>query len=122
MYLSMALGTALVEHSGRTGVQGAGGDSRGTFASCYGRGEPFGTVSRKSKPVLVAVDDDRDDLEKVTRELNKRYGEDYRIVCETSAERVLERIGELKAAGEDVALVLADHRSPTIRTATKPGR
>ncbi len=90
----------LIVHSGRAGVREAEGGSREALASC----EP--------KPVLVAVDDDRDDLEKVTRELTKRYGEDYGIVCEVSAERGLERLRELKAAGEDVALVLADQWLP----------
>ena len=102
----------LVEYSGPTGIKGASGDSRETLASCFGRGDPVWSASYKSKPVLVAVDDDRDDLEKISRELTKRYGEDYRIVCEASAERGLERLRELKAAGEDVALVLADQWLP----------
>ena len=98
----------LVEHSERTGIRGAEDDLREAFASWYGRGDPVWTASCKSKPVLVAVDGDHDDLEKISRELIKRYGEDYRIVCEASAQRGLESLRELKAAGEDVALVLAD--------------
>jgi thioredoxin reductase (NADPH) len=96
----------LVEHSGR--IRGAEGDPREAFASYYGSGDPVWTASCKSKPVLVAVEDDHDDLEKISRELIKRYGEDYGIVCEASAERGLESLRELEAAGEDVALVLAD--------------
>jgi thioredoxin reductase (NADPH) len=96
----------LVEHSGR--IQGAEGDPREAFASCYGSGDPVWIASYKSKPVLVAVEDDHDDLGKISRELIKRYGEDYGIVCEASAEAGLESLRELKAAGEDVALVLAD--------------
>ena len=98
----------LVEHSGRTGIRGAEGDPREAFASCYASGDPVWTAARKSKPVLVAVDDDHDDLGRISRELIKRYGEDYSIVCEASAEGGLESLRELKAAGEDVALVLAD--------------
>jgi thioredoxin reductase (NADPH) len=102
----------LLEHPGHTGIQGAEGHSRETFASYYGRGEPIWTATCESRPVLVAVDDDRDDLEEIARELIKRYGEDYRIVCEVSAERGLERLRELEAAGEEVALVLADQWMP----------
>jgi hypothetical protein len=97
----------LVEHSGR--IRGAEGDPREAFASYYGSGDPVWTASCESKPVLVAVEDDHDALEKISRELIKSYGEDYGIVvCEASAERGLESPRELEAAGEDVALVLAD--------------
>ena len=92
----------LVEQPGRTG-------DRETVDS---RGISTGSASRASRPALVVVDDDRDDLERVTGELIKRYGEDYRIVSEVSAERGLERLRELEAAGEDVALVLADQWMP----------
>ncbi len=102
----------LVEHSGLSGIRGAETDPGEALASCYGSGEPVWAAACKTKPVLVAVEDDDDDLERISRELLKRYGEDYRIVCETSAERGLERLRELKAAGEDVVLVLADQWLP----------
>jgi thioredoxin reductase (NADPH) len=102
----------LVEHSGLSGIRGAETDPHEALASRYGSGEPVWAAACKTKPVLVAVEDDDDDLERISRELLKRYGEDYRIVCETSAERGLERLRELKAAGEDVVLVLADQWLP----------
>jgi response regulator RpfG family c-di-GMP phosphodiesterase len=92
----------LVEQPGRTG-------DRETVDS---RGVATGSASRTSRPALVVVDDDRDDLERVTGGLIKRHGEDYRIVCEVSAERGLKRLRELEASGEDVALVLADQWMP----------
>jgi thioredoxin reductase len=60
-----------------------------------------------SLPVLVAVDDDPDLLRDVERELLNRYVPDYRVCCLSSADEALERLEELSATGEDVALVLA---------------
>jgi hypothetical protein len=37
------------------------------------------------RAVLLAVDDDPEDLERVERERGKRYGTDYRVACESSA-------------------------------------
>jgi thioredoxin reductase (NADPH) len=59
-----------------------------------------------SRPVILAVDQDPDALERVERELRGRYQADYRVACVSSAEDALERLRGL-GAGEDVALVLA---------------
>jgi thioredoxin reductase (NADPH) len=59
-----------------------------------------------SRPVILAVDQDPDALERVERELRGRYEADYRLACVSSAEDALERLRGL-GAGEDVALVLA---------------
>jgi thioredoxin reductase (NADPH) len=67
-----------------------------------------GPEARASRPVLLAVDDDVADLREISRELHKRYGEDYRVVCERAPEAALERLQDLEEAGEEVALVLAD--------------
>ena len=64
------------------------------------------------RPVIFAVDDNSEDLERVKRELRKRYEADYRVVCERSAETGLETLRELKVAGEDVAVVVAAHQMP----------
>jgi thioredoxin reductase (NADPH) len=60
------------------------------------------------RPVLLVVEDNPDDPEMIARELRKRYGEDYRIACEGSTEAGLWRLRECEAAGDEVALVLAD--------------
>ncbi len=60
-------------------------------------------------PVIVAVDDDHDALRRVDDELNRRYGDDYRIVCTRSAEAAVEELENLADAGREVAVVLADH-------------
>lgn len=58
-------------------------------------------------PVLVAVDEDRESLGELERELGDRYSRDYRILCTHSATEALETLESLAAAGEEVALVLA---------------
>jgi thioredoxin reductase (NADPH) len=60
------------------------------------------------KPVLLAVDDDPKDLKAIARELHKRYGADYRVACQASAEAALTTLQDLKAAGEEVAVVLSE--------------
>ena len=61
-----------------------------------------------SKPVLIAVDDDPAALARIRGELDRRYGQDYRVVCGNSPETAISRLEEMRAAGESVALVLAD--------------
>ena len=65
-----------------------------------------------AKPVLVLVDDEDTSLQALTRELESRYGAHYQVVSSSSAEMALARLAELKAAGADVPLVLADQRLP----------
>ena len=66
-----------------------------------------------AKPaVLLAVDDHPEALDKIGHELRKRYDADYRIACESSVEAATRRLEKLKAAGEEVALVLADQWMP----------
>ena len=65
-----------------------------------------------AKPVLVVVDDEDTSLQALARELESRYGAHYQVVSGSSAEVALARLAELKAAGADVPLVLADQRLP----------
>lgn len=58
-------------------------------------------------PLLVAVDDDPNQLRDVERELHKGYEPDYRVCCLSSTDEALATLDELAAAGEQVALVLA---------------
>ena len=69
-------------------------------------------MSAKTKPILLAVDDDTDALAIVKLELSKRYGDDYRILCESSVEAGIKALEEFRAAHEDVAVVLADQWMP----------
>jgi ActR/RegA family two-component response regulator len=63
-----------------------------------------------AKPVLVVVADEDTSLQALTRELESRYGAHYQVVSGSSAEVALARLAELKAAGADVPLVLAEQQ------------
>jgi thioredoxin reductase (NADPH) len=60
-----------------------------------------------SKPVILALDDDRGALQGVERELVGRYANDYRVMCADSRDEALAILGRLRRAGDEVALVLA---------------
>lgn len=63
-------------------------------------------------PVLLAVDDDAEALSRIERELTTRYGADYRIRCERSADDGLAAVERMRAQGDALALVLADQWMP----------
>jgi thioredoxin reductase (NADPH) len=63
-------------------------------------------------PILFVVDDDSESLERIESELVRRYGADYRIVCERSASAALDRLKEMREAGEEVAVLLCDQWMP----------
>ncbi len=63
---------------------------------------------RDAPPVLLAVDDDPKALKRIAGELTRRYAADYRIHCEPSYEAAEARLREMREAGDEVALVLAD--------------
>ena len=65
-------------------------------------------MEASSQPVLMAVDDDAEALDRIRGALNRRYGSDYRIVCGSSTEAAIERLEEMRAADDRVSLVLAD--------------
>jgi thioredoxin reductase (NADPH) len=67
-----------------------------------------------SRPVLMAVDDDPVALGMLKRELGKRYGVNYRVICEANAEAGLQALEQIGAAGGQVTLVLADQWMPAM--------
>jgi thioredoxin reductase (NADPH) len=60
------------------------------------------------QPVLLAIDGDADALARTEAELTRRYGSDYRVLAESSAEAAIEALEKLREDNEQVALVLAD--------------
>jgi thioredoxin reductase (NADPH) len=66
------------------------------------------------RPVLLLVDDEADWLDRIGQELRRRYSSDYRILCERSAAKALQALEAVRAAGEDVAVVLADQWIPEV--------
>jgi len=65
-----------------------------------------------AKPVLLAVDDDREVLAAVERDLKHRYRDRYRVIAARSGAEALEAVRELKRRGGAVALLLVDQRMP----------
>jgi len=64
------------------------------------------------KPVLLVVDDDKQVLRAVSRDLKSQYRSVYRIMSTTSPVEALEAAKELKKKNEIVALFLCDQRMP----------
>ncbi len=64
------------------------------------------------KPVILAVDDDREVLSAVERDLRQHYRQTYRIVAAQSSRQALDTAQELKRRGTQVALFLVDQRMP----------
>ena len=65
-----------------------------------------------TKPILLAVDDDSDVLNAISRDLRTRYGRDYRVLRAESGTAALELLRELKERDTPVALLLSDQRMP----------
>ena len=67
------------------------------------------------KPALLVVDDDPQVLAAVRRDLRGKYRQDYTVVSAASGEEAVAAIGELKARGDALALVLSDQRMPGLQ-------
>ncbi|SEG46517.1 thioredoxin reductase (NADPH) [Thermomonospora echinospora] len=65
-----------------------------------------------SKPVILTVDDDPGVSRAVGRDLRRRYAESYRIVRAESGPQALQTLKEVRLRGDEVALLVADHRMP----------
>ena len=69
---------------------------------------------RATRPVVLVVEDDGEARALIRSELERRYGSDYRVTCEGSASRALERLERMRARAEPVALVLVDQWMPEL--------
>ena len=65
-----------------------------------------------TSPVLLTVDDEPHVLGAITRDLQARYRDHYRIVRAASGREALEAVRELKRRDTPVALLLVDQRMP----------
>src|SRR6266853_1547923 len=65
-----------------------------------------------AKPVLLTVDDDREVLRAIERDLRRKYAGDYRVLRAESGPAALGIIRELKVRNSAVALFLVDQRMP----------
>ena len=64
------------------------------------------------KPVLLAVDDDRDVVRAVERDLRTHYAEDFAVLSAASGAEALELLTRLRERTTPVALVITDQRMP----------
>ena len=65
-----------------------------------------------AKPVLLTVDDDREVLRAIERDLRRKYGNDYRVLRASSGQEALDILRELKVRNNAIALFLIDQRMP----------
>ncbi len=65
-----------------------------------------------TKPVILAVDDDREVLAAIERDLRAHYRSQYRVVSASSPPEALDAVRQLKRRAVPVALFLVDQRMP----------
>ena len=65
-----------------------------------------------AKPVLLTVDDDREVLGAIERDLRRHYADRYRVITATSGAEALEALRQLQRRASSVALLLVDQRMP----------
>lgn len=73
---------------------------------------------RKSKPVLLTVDDEPGVSQAIARDLRGQYGQHFRVVRAESGASALDVLRQLKLRGDDAALLLADQRMPDMTGVT----
>jgi thioredoxin reductase (NADPH) len=69
-------------------------------------------VPAERRPAILAVDDEPAVLGAVARDLRRGFGERYRILRAGSGQEGLDVLSELRARGDQAALLIADQRMP----------
>ncbi|HKY05707.1 MAG TPA: FAD-dependent oxidoreductase [Blastocatellia bacterium] len=67
-----------------------------------------------SRPIIMTIDDDREVLRAIERDLRRRYAEHYRVLKADSGQSALDALRELKVRNDPVALLLVDQRMPAM--------
>jgi thioredoxin reductase (NADPH) len=65
-----------------------------------------------TKPAILSVDDDREVLAAIERDLKIQYRQRYRIIGAGSASEAVDTVQQLKKRGDSIALFLVDQRMP----------
>lgn len=65
-----------------------------------------------AKPVILVIDDEREVLNAIERDLRHHFRAEYRMIKAASGQEALEATRQLKQRGAAVALFLADERMP----------
>ncbi len=66
-------------------------------------------MPRTPRPVLFVIDDDVGVMQALRDDLARRFGQDFRVLGETSAAAGLATLRELADSGQTVALLITDH-------------
>ena len=69
-------------------------------------------MSSERRPAILAVDDEPAVLGAVTRDLRRGFGERYRVLRAGSGPEALDVLGQLRARGDQAAMLIADQRMP----------
>ncbi|MGG6296669.1 FAD-dependent oxidoreductase [Leptolyngbya sp. AN02str] len=67
-----------------------------------------------AKPAILAIDDDPEVLQAVSRDLRQQYGDRFRVVRANSGLAALDTIRQLQLKHEAIALFLVDQRMPNM--------
>lgn len=80
-------------------------------AASFGASPSESTVERKprARPVLFIIDDDPGVVRALRDDLGRRFGEDFRVIGESSAAAGLAALRRLADEHQQVALLIADH-------------
>jgi thioredoxin reductase (NADPH) len=76
------------------------------------RKRPESSHAGQRRPAIVAVDDEPAVLAAVSRDLRRGFGERFRVLRAGSGAEALEVLRELRARGDQVAMLIADQRMP----------
>jgi thioredoxin reductase (NADPH) len=71
-------------------------------------------MENKVNPVLFVIDDDTGVVQALRDDLSRRFGEDFRVIGETSAAAGLAVLRELAGEHVPVALLIVDHDMPEL--------
>ena len=69
-------------------------------------------MPNERRPAILAVDDEPAVLGAVARDLRRGFGERYRILRAGSGPEALDVLGEIRARGDQAAMLIADQRMP----------
>lgn len=65
-----------------------------------------------NEPIIFCIDDDRQVLNAISRDLKAQYRKEYRILSTSLVQEALDSILELRNKGETIALFISDQRMP----------
>ena len=80
-------------------------------AASFGASPPESTAERRrrARPVLFVIDDDLGVVQALRDDLGQRFGEDFRVIGESSSAAGLAALRRLADEHQRVALLIADH-------------